>query len=132
MRDELALRAVDESAVVGARPKVAVLFEPNPFGAAEIDVLIAHAAQDEISFIGIVSSFGRDTSLPLHRLLQAADVPVHFFPSALHLHLLRALRESSNIQVLGRGSDPRTDLMAHLEKTGQFDRLRTSGQQAVA
>jgi hypothetical protein len=132
MRDELAARAGERAATSARRPKMAVVFEARPFAAAEIDALIGRAVQDGISFIGIVSRFDRNTSLPLHRLLQATDVPVHFFPGSLHAYLLRSLRESSKIQVLGCGSDPRGELLAHLEKTGQFDRQPTTDRQAVA
>ena len=132
MRNEFAARTADRAAISVAQPKLALLFESRPFAAGEINALIGRAVQDGISFIGIVSRFERNSSLPLHLLLQAADVPLHFFPGTLHAYLLRALRESSNIQVLGCGSDPRADLLAHLEKIGQFDHQPTSDRQAVA
>jgi hypothetical protein len=132
MRDELAARAAEEAGADSRQSRVAVVFESNPFMAAEIDALIGNAVQDEVSFIGVVSNFGTNTSLPLHMLLQAVDVPVHFFPSTLHPCLLRALRESSTIRVLGRGSDPRADLVAHLERAGQIDRQSMAERQAVA
>ncbi|HUN51241.1 MAG TPA: hypothetical protein VMU42_08985 [Candidatus Sulfotelmatobacter sp.] len=132
MREEFAAHTADQASVDNGFPRYAVVFETEPLQAGEIAHLVDGAARSGAGFIGVVSSRGLQTALPLHQLLSAAEAPVHFFPAGLRAALLQSLRKSNNIPVLGRGSDPRAALIAYLEAPASAQHSQTTEQQAVA
>jgi hypothetical protein len=111
----------------------AIVFESKPFSTDDLESIVNQATRARVPFIGVVSTSGKSTALPIDMLLRALNAPIHFFPARMFDRLLETLwdGEHGNILVLGRGRDPRADLLEYLESEGRRKHAKTPEGRAV-